>query len=112
MFEKVVNNYWSAFGCFIVAVVMIVVGIFWARSFEFPDAKNEADCAKLNVKPGDCTSIWDKGFCRKAETNPQGGCITKGSVGPMVLLIIGAIFLLAALVWAILIKVKYRSKKV
>jgi len=110
MFEKVVNNYWSAFGCFLVAVVMLVAGIFWARSYEFPDAKNEADCAKLNN--ANCTSIWDKGFCRKAESNSQGGCITKGSVGPMVLLVIGGIFLLAALVWAIVIKVKYRSKKV
>ena len=111
MLEKVVNNYWSAFACFIVAVVMLVAGIFWARSFEFTDAKNETDCAKKNVNPGDCTSIWDKGFCRKADKNSQGNCITKGSAGPMVLLVIGGVFLLAALVWAILIKVKYRSKK-
>ena len=109
MLEKVVNNYWSAFACFIVAVVMLVAGVFWARSFEFPDAKNQTDCANKNVNPGDCTSIWDKGFCRKAEKNSQG-CITKGSAGPMVLLVIGGVFLLAALVWAILIKVKYRSK--
>jgi len=107
MFKNVVNNYWSAFACFIVAVVLIVAGIVWARSLVFPDAKNEADCAKKNVNVGDCTSIWDSGVCRKAEPITMG-CKTKSSAGPMVLLVIGAILLLAALVWAIVIKVKYR----
>lgn len=109
MFKNVVNNYWSAFACFIVAVVLIIAGIVWARSFVFSDAKNETDCALKNLS-GICTSIWDSGVCRKAETIP-GGCKTKGSAGPMVLLVIGAILLLAALVWAIVIKVKYRSSK-
>jgi len=107
MFKNVVNNYWSAFACFIVAAVLIIVGIVWARSLVFPDVKNETDCAKKNVNVGDCTSIWDSGVCRKAETFTMG-CKTKGSAGPMVLLVIGAILLLAALVWAIVIKVKYR----
>ena len=109
MLEKVVNNYWSAFACFIVAVVLIIAGIVWARSFVFSDAKNKTDCALKNLS-GICTSIWDSGVCRKAETI-TGGCKTKGSAGPMVLLVIGAILLLAALVWAIVIKVKYRSSK-
>ena len=110
MFKNVVNNYWSAFACFIVAVVLIIAGIVWARSFVFSDAKNETDCALKNTS-GICTSIWDSGVCRKAETIP-GGCKTKGSAGPMVLLVIGAILLLAALVWAIVIKVKYRTSKI
>ena len=109
MFKNVVNNYWSALTCFIVAVVLIIAGIVWARSFVFSDAKNETDCALKNLS-GICTSIWDSGVCRKAETI-TGGCKTKGSAGPMVLLVIGAILLLAALVWAIVIKVKYRSSK-
>ena len=109
MFKNVVNNYWSAFACFIVAVVLIIAGIVWARSFVFSDAKNETDFALKNLS-GICTSIWDSGVCRKAETI-TGGCKTKGSAGPMVLLVIGAILLLAALVWAIVIKVKYRSSK-
>lgn len=110
MFKNVVNNYWSALTCFIVAVVLIIAGIVWARSFVFSDAKNETDCALKNTS-GICTSIWDSGVCRKAETIP-GGCKTKGSAGPMVLLVIGAILLLAALVWAIVIKVKYRTSKI
>ena len=109
MFKNVVNNYWSAFACFIVAVVLIIAGIVWARSFVISDAKNKTDCALKNLS-GICTSIWDSGVCRKAETI-TGGCKTKGSAGPMVLLVIGAILLLAALVWAIVIKVKYRSSK-
>jgi len=107
MVEKLINNYWSAFACFIIAAVLIIAGIFWARSFEFTDAKNETDCAKKNVNAGDCTSIWDSGYCRKAE-KVSAGCKTKSSAGPMVLLVIGAMLLLAALVWAIVIKVKYR----
>lgn len=106
MLKNVVNNYWSAFACFIVSVVLIVVGIVWARSLIFSDAKNEVDCALKNLS-GICTAIWDSGECRKAET-VTGGCKTKGSAGPIILLVIGALLLLAALIWAIVIKIKYR----
>jgi hypothetical protein len=91
----------------VLTVTFFVLGVVLARKNEYPDLNSQDKCIKSNT-PSSCKNdpkccvIWNNNVCRKA--NIQGAnCVSEGNVLPMILLILGFVFLAYLIVYSIVL---------
>lgn len=100
---------------FIASIVSFVVFYKWSQSYIHTDIKTEEEC-KSFVKDGEC-GVWLSDTCWKGDCegphDPGVGCACKKKAhyGPVLLLVAGAVALIASLVFTVLSFTRKKSVK-
>jgi len=87
-----------------VSILCGVVAVVLVRAKQ-TDSKTEDDCNawqkdSAKLKDGDSCSVWDSNQCRKGIWNLSSkNCVSKGSVWPLILLILALACFIASIVF-------------
>jgi hypothetical protein len=103
-FGAIVNKYIT-----ISFSIICFILFFILKDNNFNDCKTESDCNKkllTNTKEGDVCAKWKDGKCKIGKIT-NGKCVVSNSVVPIILLVIGIIFLLYTIVLQIMNIKKY-----
>jgi hypothetical protein len=85
-------------------IIFVVVVVVLVRAKQ-TDSKTEDDCNawqkdSAKLKDGDSCSVWDSNQCRKGIWNLSSkNCVSKGSVWPLILLILALACFIASIVF-------------
>lgn len=83
---------------------LIIATVFWAKKVDYTDSDTQDKCTKnhTSIKVGDKCGAWDGKQCRRGKVTSDNTCEAKGNPGPLILLILACVSLLACIIMFIL----------